>query len=67
MRKRLIASIAVGLLGLAVSVPLSDSMEWPRTIALVGCSLAGLVIGFVASTLFEVFAGNPHDGDVTSG
>jgi hypothetical protein len=34
-----------------------DDLGTSQTLAYVGCTLAGLAIGWVASTLFDVFGG----------
>lgn len=67
MRKRFCVSIAGGIIGLAASVPLTDTLGLSQTLALVVCSVAGLAIGFVGSKLFDVFSRHTSDGDVTSG
>jgi uncharacterized membrane protein len=67
MRKRFLVSMVGGIIGLALSVPLTDTLGLSQTLALVTCSIAGIVIGYVASMLFEVFAGKPHDSDATFG
>jgi putative flippase GtrA len=67
MRKRFLVSIVGGIVGLAVSVPLTDTLGVSQTLALVVCSIAGILVGYVASTLWEVFAGSPHDSDAPAG
>jgi hypothetical protein len=67
MRKRFLVSILGGIVGLALSVPLTDTLGVSQTLTLVSCSIAGIVVGYVASILWEVFAGNQHDGDATVG
>jgi uncharacterized membrane protein len=67
MRKRFLVSIVGGIIGLALSVPLTDTLGVSQTLALVSCSIAGIVVGYVASIFWEVFAGTPHDRDATLG
>ena len=67
MRKLFLVSLAGGIVGLALSVPLTDTLGVSQTLSFVSCSIAGIVIGYVASILFDVFARNPHDSDATSG
>ncbi len=65
MRTRLFASLGGGLLGLAVASPINASLDLPKALAFLGCSLAGLVVGYVGSMMFDVFAGQsgPDRGD----
>jgi uncharacterized membrane protein len=67
MRKRFLVSIVGGIVGLALSSPLTDTLGMSQTLALVSCSIAGIVVGYVASILWEVFAGTHHDSDATVG
>ena len=57
MQRRLITSAVGGLIGLGLAYRFQDSFGTSQTLAYVGCILAGLAIGWVASTLFDVFAG----------
>jgi hypothetical protein len=57
MQKRLIASAVGGLIGLGLAYQFQDHFGTSQTLAYAGCVLAGLAIGWVASTLFDVFAG----------
>lgn len=56
MQIRLFASLAGGLLGAAVASTVNASLELSPTLALVGCSLTGVILGYVVSMLFDVFA-----------
>lgn len=58
MQRRLIASTVGGLIGLGLAFWFQDDFGTSQTLAYVGCVLAGMAIGWVASTLFDVFAGN---------
>ena len=63
MHRRLIASTVGGLVGLGLAYRFQDDFGISETLAYIGCAFAGMAIGWVASTLFDVFAGTP---DVTS-
>jgi hypothetical protein len=62
MQRRLIASAVGGVVGLGLAYQFQDNFGISETLAYIGCVLAGMAIGWVASTLFDVFAGSP---DVT--
>jgi hypothetical protein len=55
MQRRLITSAVGGIVGFGLAYRFQDSLGIPQTLAYVGCTLAGLAIGWVASTLFDVF------------
>ena len=57
MQRRLIASAVGGLIGLGLAYRFQDDLGTSQTLAYIGCVLAGMAIGWVASTLFDVFAG----------
>lgn len=63
MKIRLIASLAGGLLGFAVAGQINTSLGLgvTPTVAMIGCSLTGMAIGYVGSLLFDVFARNPGE------
>jgi len=63
MKTRLIASLAGGLLGLMLAARINTGLGLgvSPTLALIGCSLAGLAIGYVASMLFDVFTANSSE------
>ena len=56
MRTRLIACLAGGLLGVVVSLRIGDSLNMSPIVALIGCSLLGLGLGYAVSMFFDVFA-----------
>lgn len=66
MQKRFIASAVGGLVGLGLAYGFRDEFGISQSLAYIGCALAGMAIGWVASTLFDVFAGasgvTPPDG-----
>jgi hypothetical protein len=55
MRRRIVACLIGGLVGVSVSGPVSDSLGISQTVGLLACGMAGLAIGYVASTLVDVF------------
>lgn len=59
MQTRLFASLAGGLAGFALAPEINGilSLNLPPVLAFAGCALAGLAIGYVGSTLADVFAG----------
>ena len=57
MQRRLITSALGGLVGLGLAYQFQDDFGMSQTLAYGGCVLAGMAIGWVASTLFDVFAG----------
>lgn len=57
MQRRLISSAVGGLIGLGLAYRFQDDLGTSQSLAYAGCVLAGLAIGWVASTLFDVFAG----------
>jgi hypothetical protein len=59
MHRRLIASAVGGLVGLGLAYRFQNDFGDSGTLAYVGCVAAGMAIGWVASTLFDVFAGSP--------
>ena len=61
MQTRLIACLAGGFLGVAVTSSVNSSLGLSPTIALLSCSSIGVVLGYVASLLFDVFAASPAD------
>lgn len=61
MQTRLLACIAGGFLGVVVTSPINASLGLSPTIALIGCSSAGVAVGYVASMLVDVFAMSPED------
>jgi hypothetical protein len=62
MQRRLIASAVGGLIGLGLAYRFQDDLGRSVSLAYIGCVFAGMAVGWVASTLFDVFAGSP---DVT--
>jgi hypothetical protein len=61
VQTRLLACLAGGLAGAAVASPLNATLGLSPTIALIGCSLIGAALGYVASLLFDVFTASPED------
>ena len=61
MRMRLMASVAGGLVGILASFPIQAGLDLSPTLALVGCALAGVALGYVVSMLFHVFTTSSDD------
>jgi len=59
MRKRLIICLAGAAVGACVASITNEPLGLSPDDALAVCSLAGMVIGYVASTMLEVFAAKP--------
>jgi hypothetical protein len=59
MVKRLLSSMVGGLIGLALAWRFQDALGASPALAYGSCALGGLGIGYVASMLFDVFAGSP--------
>ena len=63
MKIRLVASLAGGILGLMVAARINTGLDLgvSPTLALIGCSMAGLAIGYVGSMLFDVFTASSSE------
>jgi uncharacterized membrane protein len=61
VRTRLIACLIGGCLGLVLAPPINGSLGLNPTVALIGCALAGLVLGYVASVVFAAFTVSPEE------
>jgi len=59
MRKRLVCCISGGLLGFALSGTVGDALGLTSTAASVFSAAAGLALGYVVSTLMDVFTAKP--------
>ena len=66
MQIRLLACLAGGLLGVVVASPISQNFNVSLTLALIGCSLLGLALGYVVSIFFDVFTANSEEPVVES-
>jgi hypothetical protein len=58
MHRRLISSAVGGVIGLGLAYWFQDDFGISQSVAYIGCALAGMAIGWVASTLFDVFTSN---------
>jgi hypothetical protein len=67
MQTRLFASLAGGLLGLALASPINSALGLPGPLALIACAGAGIAIGCIASTLFDVFTASSGSDQAKSG
>jgi hypothetical protein len=60
---RLLACIAGGLLGVAVTSVVNNRLGFSPAVALIACSSIGVALGYVVSMLIDVFAPSHGDGD----
>ena len=61
MQTRLLASVAGGLLGAVFCPMINAHLELSPTYAFIVCPLAGVAVGYVVSTLVDVFSGSHSD------
>jgi hypothetical protein len=59
MLKRLLSAVVGGIIGVALAWRFQDALGLSETLAYGSCTLGGMGIGYVASMLFDVFAGAP--------
>ena len=59
MRNRLICCISGGLLGIALSGTINESLGLSTTLGTALSAAAGLALGYVVSTLIDVFTAKP--------
>jgi hypothetical protein len=59
MRNRLVCCISGGLLGFALSGTINEALGLTSTVGTVFSAVAGLALGYVASTLMDVFTAKP--------
>ena len=57
MQTRLLACMAGGLIGVVLTSTINESLGFTPTLAVIACSTSGMAIGYVASMLYDVFAG----------
>jgi hypothetical protein len=59
MRNRLVCCISGGLLGFALAGTINDALGLTPTIGIAFSTIAGLALGYVVSTLIDVFTAKP--------
>ena len=59
MRNRLVCCISGGLLGFALSGKVGDALDLAPLVGMAFAAAAGLGLGYVVSTLMDVFAAKP--------
>ena len=59
MRRRLVVCISGGLLGFALSGKVGDALGLTQVVGMAFSAAAGLGLGYVVSTLMDVFAAKP--------
>ena len=62
MQRRLIASIAGGIIGICLATQLQEAIGVSATMAFTAAAFSGIALGYVASMLFDVFAGTTTPG-----
>jgi hypothetical protein len=66
MRKRLIICLAGAAVGACVASTLNDSLGLSPAATRGVCSFAGMAVGYVGSTLLDVFAAKPDSRAIRS-
>jgi hypothetical protein len=61
MRRRLVCCISGGLLGFALSGSIGDALGLTPMVGSVFSAAAGLALGYVISTLMDVFTAKPDN------
>jgi len=64
MRKRFLVTLVFGAAGLAMALPIGDRLGLAAWQALVGCSVAGILVGWVVSVFLDIFISG-NDADVS--
>jgi hypothetical protein len=59
MLRRFLSALLGGMIGFAGAWGFQDSFGVSPALAYVACILGGMGVGYVASMLFDVFAGTP--------
>jgi hypothetical protein len=55
MRKRLVVTLVFGAAGLAIALPIGDRLGLTAPQALIGCGVAGVLIGWALSVFLDIF------------
>ena len=63
MQTRLLSCLAGGCFGVVITSTVNASLHLGYSAALVGCTVAGVALGYGVSTLFDVFVETPQDSD----
>lgn len=58
MRKRLLTCLIFGATGLAAALPIGDRFGLSTIEALIGCSIAGIFLGYLVSIFLDLFLPN---------
>ena len=61
MRKRIIAGVIGGLVGVCLSGPVNDYFGMAETFGILSCAVAGIVLAYVVSMMIDVFTPAPDD------
>jgi uncharacterized membrane protein YgaE (UPF0421/DUF939 family) len=63
MQTRLLSCLAGACFGVVVTSSVNASLHLNFSAALIGCTLAGVALGYGVSILFDVFAAPPEELD----
>jgi len=63
MRKRLLVTLVLGAAGLAVALPIGDRLGLAPWQALIACSVAGILLGWVVSVFLDIFVSSEADSE----
>ena len=66
MQTRLLSSLAGGCFGVLVASPVNGVLLLSPKVALIGCALMGVALGYAVSIFFDVFADTSTDLDTKS-
>ncbi len=58
MRKRLLTCFIFGATGLAAALPIGDHFGLSTVESLIGCSIAGIFLGYLVSIFLDLFLTN---------
>lgn len=61
MQTRLLSCIAGGLLGVVLTSPVNSALGLTPTLAFIGCTGAGVAVGYMVSMLIDAFGATPVD------
>ena len=62
MRKRLLVCLIFGATGLATALPIGNLLGLSTIQAFIGCTAAGVVLGYLVSVLLDIFVDTSSTG-----
>ncbi len=66
MQTRLLACLAGGFLGVVVALLINESLGLNPIVAVAGCAMLGVGLGYVVSIFFDIFATSGTDESTQS-